>query len=1120
MGAEFDRAALVSIFVAEATDGITKLWTALHPADASIPGPEAIQPHYVVAHTIKGTAAMYGFAGVASLADTLEPVLEQATRVSGTEWPGLVAMLRDAVGILREQIEAIGRLGSEDQPAIEAWKTRYSHMKPASQDSPADSSPDEFLSASYLNPDLDPEVISYFAPEAQEYVEAIETALLRLEKNPQDPDTIQQLFRTAHTLKGSAYTVGFKAIGDLTHHVEDYMGAIRDGRMQMMPALIDVIFRFIDVIRQLMRRDARALDKTRREFSAVMQGLRGITMSAAVQVHPASAPVTPPTESLEDSYLYPELDPDVFSYFAPEAQEYVEAIEAALLRLEKNPQDPDTIQQLFRTAHTLKGSAYTVGFKAIGDLTHHVEDYMGAIRDGRMQMMLGVTDLFFRAVDVVRQLMRRDRSNLAKTRREFSAVMHGLKEMSGALPSAVSAPPEQKAAVAPSWFEPADRQRVEPPQAPTFQKPEEEAGKRQETDRQQGAEPKPTEEGAVIRVSRERLERLLNLVGELVIGRGRLEQRLLVLEQLSHQVQVYRNRLQDSVRTFEEKHAFTLPSSSPSMGEASGPGFAGLTDFGSLEFDKYDDFNVFARRTAEVSTDINEAMSQLSNSIKRAREDMDQVQRLTLGMRDEIARARMVPIGTPFTRFRRAVREMARTTGKDVTLITSGEQTEVDTGVVERLVDPLIHLVRNAVYHGIEPSALRIAQGKPPVGSVYIHAAHRGNAVVIEVEDDGRGLDLEKIKAKAVQLGLLRQAAASALSDTEAAKLIFLPGVSTAEQVGDQAGRGMGMDVVKRAIEGMNGQIDIESARGVGTKFALTLPVSLLISMALMVRAGNERYAFPLPSTREVVLPPPGALQDMGGRSVLQIGEEAIEVRSLAQLLGIETSMPSGPTPVVIVRALSGAVGLAVDELLGRQEIVIKSLGSLRPFQKSFFAGATIDPEGRVVLVIDVGRLLAGRLGQEALATEHASLPATEPGSPTDEGGLQIPDKTARILLIDDSLSVRKFVGRMLEGGGYAVDTAVDGEDGLRKASAVSYRLIITDLEMPKVNGYEVIQALRSRPQTQATPILVMTTRAADKHRQMAMSLGATAYIAKPVNERTLIQDIERWIGQGTSVGP
>src|SRR5438093_4341326 len=964
MGAEFDRAALVSIFVAEATDGLTKLWTALHPTDSSIPTPEALQPHYVVAHTIKGIAAMYDFMGVMSLADALEPVLEQATRVSTAEWPDVVAMLRDTVGTLRAQIEAIGRLGAEDQPAIEAWKTRYSSTNPASLASAEDSPPDESLSASYLNPDLDPEVISYFAPEAQEYVDAIEASLLRLEKNPQDPNTIQQLFRTAHTLKGSAYTVGFKAIGDLTHHVEDYMGVIRDGRMQMMPAMMD---------------------------------------------------------------------------------------------------------------------------------------------------------LFFRAVDVIRQLMWRDRSTLDKTRREFSAVRQGLQEMSGAPTSAVSAAPEEKAAIAPIRIEQADRQMVETQQASASQRAEEEAGRRQEADRQQGAEPRPVGEGAVIRVSRDRLERLLNLVGELVIGRGRLEQRLMVLEQLSHQVQVYKNRLQESVRTFEEQHAFTLPPASPNMGEASGLGFSGLTDFSSLEFDKYDDFNVFARRTAEVSSDINEAMLQLSNSIKRAREDMDQVQRLTLGMRDEIARARMVPIGTPFTRFRRAVREMARTTGKDVTLITSGEQTEVDTGVVERLVDPLIHLVRNAVYHGIEPSAVRVAQGKPPVGSVYIHAAHRGNAVVIEVEDDGRGLDLEKIKAKAIQLGLLRQAAASTLPDSEAAKLIFLPGISTAEHIGDQAGRGMGMDVVKRVIEGMNGQIDIKSVRGVGTNFTLTLPVTLLISMALLVRVGNERYAFPLPSTREVVLPPPGALQDLGGRSVLQIGEEAIEVRSLAHLLEIEASLPSGPTPAVIVRASSGTLGLAVDELLGRQEIVIKSLGSLKPFQKSFFAGATIDPEGRVVLVIDVGRLLAGRLSQGALATERTPLLTAEPHAPTDNSGLEIADHITRILLIDDSLSVRKFVGRMLEGGGYAVDTAVDGEDGLLKASAVSYQLIITDLEMPKVNGYEVIQALRNRPQTQATPILVMTTRTADKHRQMALSLGATGYIAKPVNERALIQEIGRWIGQATS---
>ena len=257
-----------------------------------------------------------------------------------------------------------------------------------------------------------------------------------------------------------------------------------------------------------------------------------------------------------------------------------------------------------------------------------------------------------------------------------------------------------------------------------------------------------TEEREVIRVSRDRLERLLNLVGELVIGRGRLEQRLSVLEQLSQQVLACRVRLMDSVRSFEEKHTFTLPtttgaSADQAKGMASTAMFQGLSDFGSLEFDKYDDFNILARRISEVTADISESMTQLSGSIRRSHEDMSHLQQLTLGMRDEIARARMVPVGTPFTRFRRATREMARATGKEVTLVTSGEHTEVDTGVVERLVDPLVHLVRNAVYHGIEPAALRVSKGKPATGTIYLHASHRGNAVLIEVEDDGAGLDLE-----------------------------------------------------------------------------------------------------------------------------------------------------------------------------------------------------------------------------------------------------------------------------------------------------------------------------------------------------------------------------------------
>jgi len=809
--------------------------------------------------------------------------------------------------------------------------------------------------------------------------------------------------------------------------------------------------------------------------------------------------------TLTDEYLLPPLDAEVLSYFAPEAQEYLESLEAQLLRLEKEDHNKEVIDQLFRTAHTLKGSAYTVGFQSVGDLTHYVEDFMGAVREGRVKILPGHTDMLLRSVDVVRLLMRRDPTSLGMLRQRFAATMQELKQLDQPAASSVAASVSGvERAVASVDHVPRDRDEIEPANAAEGKTPDSKA----------------LEDREVIRVSRDRLERLLNLVGELVIGRGRLEQRLHMLEQLSQQVLAYKGRLVESVHSFEEKHTFTLPTASSDSTVVSTQGFSGLSDFGSLEFDKYDDFNILARRISEVTADISESMTQLSGSIRRSHEDMSHLAQLTLGMRDEIARARMVPIGTPFTRFRRATREMARATGKEVTLVTSGEHTDVDTGVVERLVDPLIHLVRNAVYHGIEPAAIRVTKGKPAAGSIYLHAAHRGNAVLIEVEDDGAGLDVEKIRAKAIERGLIRPEVARSLPESEVIKFIFMPGFSTADQIGDQAGRGVGMDVVKRVIESMNGHIDVESIRGVGTKFTLSLPLTLLIATALMVRTGSECYAIPLPAVREVTMLTPGTLQRMGERSMLHIGDEAIEVQPLQQILNRGAVAVETGKPVVIVRTASGMIGIVVDELLGRQEIVIKPLGSLKSLNRSSFGGATIDPEGRVVLVLDPVRLMtreaqagtAMELASNALASTDSLVPYAETPEPKAVERL--------LLLIDDSLSIRKFVGRMLESAGYDVHTAVDGEEGLRMASAQNYRLIITDLEMPKLNGFEVIQGLRSREQTQRTPVIVMTTRAGDKHRQMALSIGASSYIAKPVEERALIQEIERWIGKEAAARP
>jgi len=1125
MSSELDRQGLVDIFVTEASQALELLKKAFHPADGIAPTLAQLQEQYVCAHKIRGASALYGYEGLALMGALLESTLEEAPSIEASLWPKALDAIRGMVASFESQLKVVAAGGAEDPSISVRWKNEVTGLLP-SLPAVVPSEP-TLLAPDYLVPPLDAEVLSYFDPEAEEYLQTMEALLQRLQQDPKDGETIHSFYRTAHTLTGSARTIGFHVIGDLAHPVEVCMIATREGRIYLSSEVLGVIGRAVEVIRLLICRDNNKVAQLQHDVPEVTQALdrirNGEQMILSTQV---AAPISPviqvatavmdrPEEPagsevelsstpspLTDEYLLPLLDAEVMSFFGPEAQEYLESLEAQLLRLERDQHNPEVINQLFRTAHTLKGSAYTVGFESIGDLTHYVEDFMGAVREGRVKILPGHTDVLLRSVDVARLLMRRDPTSLDMVRQRFAVAIQGLKQLDQPLATqVVQMGPAVHRVDASVEQERRGQEEIEPARAAE--------GKT--------ADGKAAEDREVIRVSRDRLERLLNLVGELVIGRGRLEQRLHMLEQLSQQVLAYKSRLVESVHSFAEKHTFTLPSASSDPVNTPAQGFTGLSDFGSLEFDKYDDFNILARRVGEVTADISESMTQLSGSIRRSHEDMSHLAQLTLGMRDEIARARMVPIGTPFTRFRRATREMARATGKDVTLVTSGEHTEVDTGVVERLVDPLVHLVRNAVYHGIELAADRVSKGKSATGTIYLHAAHRGSAVLIEVEDDGAGLDVEKIRAKAVERGLIRPEVARSIPESEVIKFIFVPGFSTADQIGDQAGRGVGMDVVKRVIESMNGHIDVESIRGVGTKFTLSLPLTLLIATALMVRAGSERYGIPLPAVREVTMLTPDSHQRMGERSILHIGDEAIEVHPLQQLLHRSSVPVEIGKPVVIVRTGAGMIGILVDELLGRQEIVIKPLGSFKSLDRSSFGGATIDPEGRVVLVLDPARLLVRDAHVAAVPELTSDTTATDSLVPYAEVP-ELKASTQLLLLIDDSLSIRKFVGRMLESAGYEVDTAVDGEEGLRKASAQNYRLIITDLEMPKLNGYEVIQGLRSRPQTQQTPIIVMTTRAGDKHRQAALNIGANSYIAKPVEERALIQEIERWIGNESVV--
>ena len=758
-------------------------------------------------------------------------------------------------------------------------------------------------------------LLNFFTTEASDGLLKLAKALDPRDGSTPTQEALYEHFIIAHNLTGASSLYGFTGCASLAKILARILEQAAPVSPTEWPSTVTILRDIVTTLRAQIDN----INRKSTEDPTIFEDLKARYPRRLREFLPTSPAAEPAPEEapLPDSYFRPDLSAEILEYFIPEAQEYLETISSCLLRMEKDPTNKDTIHQLFRAVHTLKGSAYTVGFQAIGDLTHHMEDIMSAIRDGKMQAMAELTDLFFHAVDEVRLLLGRDPARLPQMRWQFLPLTQRLRQVATVQAEKAPAPAEPQ-------------ERPHPVGAKEMAQ-------------------------STVRVSRDRLERLLNLVGDVVIGRSRLEQRVTVLEQLACQLHAHKNRMLETVRTFEEKHA----------------------DFSALEFDKSNDFHILARCISEVSADVSEAMAHFSNAIRETREDMGLFQQMTSNLRDEIARTRMVPIGSLFTRFQKAVREMARTVGKDVEVVFTGATTEVDAGVVQRLVDPLIHMMRNAVAHGFEPPAVRKATGKPEKCTVSLHAFTRGKTVVIEIEDDGVGLNVEKIKAKAIARGLVYPERATAMSPAELIKLIYLPGFSTAEEVGDQAGRGVGMDVVRRVITDLNGQIDIETEPGVGTKFTVSLPL-------------------------------------------------------------------------------------------------------------------TIDPECQVVLAKDV----PSRLQRE--------------GEKEDLG----------ILLVDDSLSVRRLIGRMLEAAGYKVQTAADGEEGLRKATAASFQVIIADLEMPKMNGFELIQALRNRPETKSTPIIVMTTRADGEHRQLAESLGVFSYLIKPVEERALINEISQFVSAPTAAKP
>jgi chemosensory pili system protein ChpA (sensor histidine kinase/response regulator) len=936
-----------------------------------------------------------------------------------------------------------------------------------------------------------------FLMEAWDTVSTVEEGLPRLLGPAPSGETLAPLVVVAHRLKGAAALHGFPGTAELAGALEFVLeGASRPGRAAEAYGLV------VDLLAAL-KPVLDGIAATGAEDAAAVEAFRAGHPTAFGLGEPVAPPPRPAGDALlREARRFFADHGDVLAYFGPEAVEHVETIMRSLLALEQEGPDASEVElhALFRAVHTLKGAAYTVGCEAVGQVAHRAEDVLGAVRERRLRWSPAVMDTLLRAADAIKALL-----GISDT-----PVGDPAEVIEDAIQALAAAPVEELASGAEVPLgEPGEAVVPEAtPPEPTAAAPE--PGRPAGAASGTPEAPRPARPS--IRVSVGRLDVLMNLVGELVIARSRLDRRFRQLERLDGLLGVSRDRMGRAVRDFEGKYLdphLTFTEDDVATARPRAPGRDGFTPvselFAELEFDRYDDFNILARTIAELSADLGEIQAQLAASIRSIDEDTRHIQRLTASLRGEVTRARMVPVGKLFARFTRRVRELAGPTGRAVRLEVSGETVEVDSAIIEQIADPLLHLIQNAVVHGIEPQTERLAQGKAPEGRVALAAYQRGGAMFVEVEDDGRGIDMATVRELAVQRGMLAPEMAARLGGREVLSLLFLPGFSTAASVTDAAGRGVGLDVVRTNIARVNGEVDVETKPGVGTRFVIRVPLALAIADALLVRSGGETLALPLNAVRQVVTRRPQDVRGVGPSERVHVEEQLLDLHRLDRVLGLvaeETGAERAALPVLIVRSGGRSFAVAVDAIVGKEEIVVKPIGGLLAGLPPF-GGATVTGEGRVILLVDPARLLAlAESGIDRIPEpREAVVPApTLPASRPPAGGVR------RVLLVDDSVSVRRFVGQMLVKDGFEVLTANDGAEALERLIDTTVDVVVTDLEMPRVNGYELIENLRRRPSTHEVPVVVLTTRAGEKHWALARRLGVRHYATKPVDEETFVR--------------
>jgi len=759
-----------------------------------------------------------------------------------------------------------------------------------------------------------------------------------------------------------------------------------------------------------------------------------------------------------------DVDRDLLPVFLEEAREILPQVSESVRRWKGEPSDHASVAEIERHLHTLKGGARMAGLMRLGELAHVLEERIATMHDAEVPPA--------KAFDEVEERIDRYSLSLERLARGEDIVE------AESIQVPVSAVFEQ--------------QKDKPTTLAVM------AAAAQHVAQRDAVVPEAREaRGALLRVNADMIDRFVNEAGELSIARSRIEGEMAnfrrALGDLTENIARMRAQLREIELASEGQMQSTIK-----LKEEHGE------HFDPLELDRFSRMQELTRFLAESLGDVITLHQGLQKNLDETELAIHAQARLNRELQQGLMGVRLVPLGNLADRFYRIVRQTAKELDKKANLELKGTRTELDRSVLEKITAPFEHLLRNAIAHGLEKPEARLAAGKPEIGEIALDAVQRGNEVVLTVSDDGAGLNYARIREKAISSGLL--APDVELPEAQLAQFIFMSGFSTATEVNQIAGRGVGMDVVKNEITSLGGRVEITSTAGRGTTFTITLPLTLAVTQAVMLRAGERVFAVPSVMIEQVQELKAAAYEEALAKGEVAWKDNRYALRSLLPLLGeIDTATPQRQIPVLLLKSGLQRAAIRVDEIVGNREVVVKTIGP-QLARLAGIAGATVLGNGQVVLILNPVQLV-----HREMPSPTVEVPV--PVARAEEATLTVDSKSGAplVMVVDDSLTVRKITSRMLTREGYEVATAKDGVDALQQLQDMRPDCILLDVEMPRMDGFEFARNVRADEATRTIPIIMITSRTADKHRNHALELGVNEYMGKPYQEEQLLALIKRY---------